>query len=187
MYKFITGFYMFFLITTANASIIETFDTHADMINLLDRDIISGDSSTHWLGAGYTGFATPSVHFNDYLSANSISLKDNSLSILSFDFSEFQDESTTGNNWTWSFYDAFDILIDTIAYVNTGDSSIQNYNLVDIGLIGVNTVRLEHLNGWMNIDNLEYAPTSVPEPATIWLFGSALAGFAGFRRLKKKA
>ncbi len=39
----------------------------------------------------------------------------------------------------------------------------------------------------MSIDNITYSSNPVPEPATIFLFGTGLAGLVGFRRRKKKS
>ena len=167
-------------VSTTFANSIETFDTSADMNALLDLDVFAGDGGTAWRNAPDAGFSTPSVHFNSYFSPNSISLKDNNLSILSFEFSEYTHERDTGNNWTWSFYDAADVLIGSLGYSNTGDSSIQTMDLLSLGFLGVNTVQLVHEGGWINIDNLE--STAVPIPAAVWLFGSALAGLGWMRR-----
>ena len=46
-------------------------------------------------------------------------------------------------------------------------------------------------SGGISIDNLTYndggqIPSAVPVPAAVWLFGTAIAGFAGFSRFKKK-
>lgn len=167
----------------SNASTIETFDTSTDMNAVLNLDVIDGDSGTQWRDAPHAGFATPSLHFNSYHSPNSISLKDTSLEILSFDFREYSHESSVGNMWTWSFYDANLSLLATLGYTNTGDSSIQHMDIAALAYGNVFAVRLEHVNGWMNIDNLEYdAISSVPVPAAAWLFGSALIGLAGIKR-----
>jgi len=169
---------------SANAAT-ETFDTAADMNALLDLDVFTGDNYTTY---GISG--SQDVFFNQYTTTNSISLKDNAMAITGFDFKEYIIESSTGNNWTWSFYDAADTLVGTNAYINDGDSDVQFLNLITLGFLNVNTVQLSHLNGFMHIDNLQYsslAPSAVPIPAAAFLFAPALLGFMGLRRKAKNS
>ncbi len=184
----LAGFVLALSATHASASTVETFDTEAAMDALVDRDVFAGDFNTQWWAS--TGDLTGLVFFNSYNSTNSISLKDDSLSILSFDFAEHTHETSTGNTWTWSFFDSLGSLLGTLDYNQTGDSSVQSLDLVALGFSNVNTVQLSHPFGWLGIDNLEYGDANlspVPVPAAAWLFGSALLGFAGWSRRKNKA
>jgi len=51
-------------------------------------------------------------------------------------------------------------------------------------LSGFHGEEYSHIDVWARDPTV---PAAVPVPAAVWLFGSALAGFAGFSRFKKKA
>lgn len=68
---------------------------------------------------------------------------------------------------------------NAFAAVNTDDGGL-NSQLLSINLsTGAGTL-LGTFNGTLN--GLSAAPSAVPVPAAAWLFGSAILGFAGFRR-----
>ncbi len=145
-------------------------------------DVISGDNYTQWWSSA--GPLTGSVFFNQYGTTNSISLIDDSLEILSFDFSEYS--TSSGLNWVWNFYDDSNSLLGSESHTTIGSNAIQSLDLVTLGYSGVNTIQLDYTLGWMALDNLEYNASSVPEPSAIALMGLGLIGFAATRRKIKK-
>ena len=166
----------------------ETFDTSTDVSNLLNVDVFTGDNGTHWNNNASNAKDGGFILLNSYGTSNSIQLKDSSNKIESFQFWEYSYESSTNNNWTWSFYDSSNSLLGTKAYTNTGDSSLQSMSLLSLGYNNVATVQLSHLNGWMNLDNLTYSAVSnVPVPAALFMFAPALLGFMGLRRKAKNS
>lgn len=173
------------MIGSAHASTTATFDTAADMNALFNLDVYKGDILTeHHLGSEQNAIDGGFVHFNDWSTTNSVQLKDTNNQIESFTFWEWDYEYSTGNSWTWSFFDEVGGLVGTNNYTNTGDSTPQTLDLLSLGFAGVAGVQLGHHDGWMNIDNLVYDAkvSAVPVPAALLMFGPALLGFFGFRR-----
>jgi hypothetical protein len=107
--------------------------------------------------------------------------------LFSIDFFDME-EDTTIQLFSDSFVTQIggDFLTDDS---DTGNSTPNKYehlvfNGAD-GVSGVKSIRID-LEGSGAIDNITHR-MSVPEPATLWLFGSAFAGFAGlgYRRRKR--
>jgi len=165
--------------STAYASTIETFDTKASATELLNFDVFTGDNNTQY------GFArSEDIFFNGFNSSNSISLKDTSLVILSFDYYERASSNVEdiGLTWAWTFYDVLGNIAGSRKYTTTGVGTVLNMDLIAEGLTGVTAIQLSHPDGHMYIDNLEYDVSAVPVPAALFLFAPALLGFMGFRR-----
>jgi len=169
--------------STAYASTIETFDTEAAATELLNFDAFTGDSATEY-GGSYGPSGSKDIFFNGFESTNSISLKDTSLVILSFDYYERAntDSNDIGLTWAWTFYDVLGKIAGSRKYTTTGVRADLNMDLIAEGLIGVTAIQLSHPDGHMYIDNLEYDVSAVPVPAALFLFAPALLGFLGFRR-----
>lgn len=59
---------------------------------------------------------------------------------------------------------------------------VNGLTLLDCGSCFSSSYRLE-----FEVPESQTPPNAVPLPAAVWLFGSAIVGFAGFSRYKKKA
>ncbi len=174
------------LMSQANAAtIVETFDSDLNP-SVFSVDTLPGDVGTTWRSGSTSTNFDGNMHFNMYYDSNSFTLNNASYYVESFQFEEYNYESSIGNTWTWAFYDSLNNLLGTQDYVNDGDETVVHLvDLVSMGYTNVSTVQLSHIDGWVNIDNVAYQTAPVPLPAAVWLFGSALLGMFGFSRSKK--
>lgn len=91
-------------------------------------------------------------------------------------------------NWTLSAFDSSGNLLDSMTAPYVGGSNNGEY--VGLSSAGISYATLTHGGGdWILIDNFTIATengSDVPEPASLALFGAAMAGIAGARRRKSK-
>lgn len=212
MKKIFVSIAILFLSTNAySVSVIENFDDGLAQGWSLDGLWHVTDNAPY----GGTGFALgyvkdetsgPALNGNfDTSSANSgTALSPNASCIgpclLSFDYIKDTEGGST--------YDTIDITIiqnstDFFASTITSDpTAYQPFSFDLTTLVGLDTTSLFNVefffdtvdaisNGdaGVRIDNFSVGTpvSAVPVPAAVWLFGSAIAGFAGFSRFKKKA
>lgn len=88
-----------------------------------------------------------------------------------------------------TYYGVWDLDFTEIAPVLAGEGFNLNF-LEDYTFAGMYNMEdfdfkdVSHINVWARDPHLQ---TVVPVPAAVWLFGSAILGFAGFSRFKKKS
>lgn len=98
-----------------------------------------------------------------------------------------------GPNRTFKAFDQNDALIGTIIdptqrfFSTGGDNDPSNYRFFGAtNPGGISSIFIANDGGGIEVDDLQYglqAPiTSVPEPATLWIFGAGLAGLFAMRR-----
>ena len=187
---------LLFITTMSNSSatIIETFDTAADVNALLDLDIfndsIGTDYRSYWLDGNTIGYINndQGILFDVSGYTNSLSLKDDGLEILSFTFSEVLSTINPANpyQWTWYFYDSANNLLGTESHSLLNDhTNVMTMDLLSLGYSGVNTIRQQgpYGMGYAFIGGIEYQESSsIPAPATLSLFALGLAGIGWARR-----
>ena len=98
---------------------------------------------------------------------------------LEIDFNNFGARVTT-----WSLFDGAGSTLSTGTII--GDGSIHPYDFTSISNIATVEFTNLHPNYVFGISEIRYETEPVPEPASILLFGTGMAGLAGSRIRRKK-
>ncbi len=147
--------------------------------SLLGAPDSAGDPSIN-----YSGLLTNSRHGGRYPTAN----------ILQFVFDELaSDVSFVFNNAGRSpggrgasFFEAFDLSGELLETGNLNGASLDLFALTSIGIktIQFNNNSQGRASWWFGVSSLDAttAPSAVPVPAAVWLFGSGLMGLIAMRK-----
>lgn len=171
-----------------------TFDTATDLSANFDIDVISGDSGTEWHAgygpaSGFPGSDGGFVHFNTFISSNSLAFKGGPVFLQSFEISPQYDSGGSGVSqaidadldYHLRLYDiSLTPILDTILTVGSTGA----WETVTLNQAGVHAIWIARrdLDGtgtggwWPNLDNITTG-NPVPEPSTFAMGVVSLLGF----------
>jgi hypothetical protein len=144
------------------------------------------DSSGSPMTFNWNGEAVANSNNSAYPTANILDMAFTSpVSGVSFTF------DNDGSSNTATYYTAFDALHNVIDSANI--SAMQVFGLVTVTGSGIQDLQINNgvgptENWYFSVQKLTFSPSSsVPEPASLTLFGSALIGLVAVRRRMRKA
>ena len=179
-----TGLFLVGMVGMANATTID--------FNTIATGPVSsiGDATFSLAGVGEQGTPSTSVLSGEGYLWNSVdSYAYPTNSILRVDFSSMvTDLEVDFNNWgsstsTWTLFNDIGTSLSSGAVI--ADASLHTYDFTSVS--NVAAIEFNNLgNNWsFGISEIRYETAPVPEPATMLLFGTGLAGLVGIRRKKK--
>ncbi len=157
--------------------LVETFDTTGDTLGTFSLDTLPGDRTTHWFSSSGNG----ELWLNSWGDPNSIKFNAGVFEVVSFDIRNLH----SGHNFSQNikFYDQNLNVLQTLTLAPIYDNV---FHTITVGIDNVSVVQFDHFGSNYAIDNFTYdtGATPVPEPTTMLLFGTGIAGLVGLRRKK---